>query len=201
MRQRIVLAVIALAVIALQTAVVVGAQNTPVPRPFPGTAPAAPAGQAPRPADPSAQTPPPPTVPAPAAAAGRSPASPAGQPPSASGLPADVPVYPAADFLDSYDAGRGQRYYLFGTNQPYADIVAFYRNTLRSGGREVMRAPAVQQFDLGKYDEDRMAYPPSVVVKDYTWNGSEGYLFAAGTTAKRYRTVIQIVPPAPAAAR
>jgi hypothetical protein len=39
-----------------------------------------------------------------------------------------------------------------------------------------------------------MAYPPSVVVKDYTWNGGTGYLAVSGTTEKRYRTIIQIVP-------
>ncbi len=41
-----------------------------------------------------------------------------------------------------------------------------------------------------------MAYPPSVVVKDYTWNGSAGYLAVKGTTSKRYKTIIQVVPPA-----
>ena len=39
-----------------------------------------------------------------------------------------------------------------------------------------MKLPAMQQFDLGRFDEDAMAYPPSVVVKDYTWNNSPGYL-------------------------
>jgi hypothetical protein len=30
-------------------------------------------------------------------------------------------------------------------------------------------------------------------VKDHTWNNSPGYLHVAGTTEKRYRTVIQVV--------
>src|SRR5262245_10143990 len=34
-----------------------------------------------------------------------------------------MPIYPSAEFLSSYDAGRGQRYYLFGTNTPFAQIV------------------------------------------------------------------------------
>ena len=38
-----------------------------------------------------------------------------------------------------------------------------------------------------------MAYPPSVVVKNYSTGA--GYLFVKGTTQKRYRVVIQIVPP------
>ena len=52
----------------------------------------------------------------------------------------------------------------------------------------------MQQFDLGRFDDDTMAFPPSVVVKDYTWNNSPGYLHVAGTTEKRYQTIIQIVP-------
>ena len=35
-----------------------------------------------------------------------------------------VPIYPGAQFIASYDAGRGQRYYLFGTNASFAEIVA-----------------------------------------------------------------------------
>ena len=52
----------------------------------------------------------------------------------------------------------------------------------------------MHQFDLGRYDERVMAFAPSVVVKDYAWNGSEGYLHVSGTTDKRYRTIIQIIP-------
>jgi hypothetical protein len=44
-----------------------------------------------------------------------------------------------------------------------------------------------------------MAFPPSVVVKDYTWNGGQGFLAVSGTTERRYRTIIQIVPPTTAA--
>jgi hypothetical protein len=110
--------------------------------------------------------------------------------------PADLPVYPAAEFLGSYDAGHGQRYYLYGTNAAYDTIVQYYRNTLRTGGREIFKQPLTRQFDLGRFDDDRMSFPPSVVVKDYTWNGSDGYLHVSGTTETRYKTVIQIVPPA-----
>src|SRR5262245_59999676 len=62
------------------------------------------------------------------------PQSPQGQPPKpAAPAPADpsapaaatvwFPVYPASQFLASYDAGRGQRYYLYGTTAPFADVV------------------------------------------------------------------------------
>ena len=105
-------------------------------------------------------------------------------------------MYPSADFLEAFDAGSGQTYCLFGTNAPYLDIVAFYRSVLKSGGRELYKAPAMQQFDLGRYQEDTMAYPPSVVVKDYGWNDSEGYLFVSGAKEMRYKTIIQVVPTA-----
>ena len=88
----------------------------------------------------------------------------------------------------------GQRYYIYGSNASYADVVTYYRNLLKNGGRELYKTPPMQQWDLGRFQEDAMAYPPSVVVKDYTWNGSAGYLQISGTTEKRYKTIIQIVP-------
>lgn len=114
--------------------------------------------------------------------------------PAAADVPSGLPIFPTAEFIDAFDAGRGQRYYLYGTNTPYADIVTYYRNLLKTGGRELYRTPPMQQFDLGRFQEDAMAYPPSVVIKDYTWNNSSGYLAISGTTERRFRTVIQIVP-------
>jgi hypothetical protein len=106
-----------------------------------------------------------------------------------------LPVYPASTFLETMDAGKGQQYYLYGTDTPFEDIVTYYKNTLRNGGRQIFQAPQIHQFELGRFDEDAMAFPPSVVVKDYTWNGAQGYLYVAGTTSTRYKTVIQIVRP------
>jgi hypothetical protein len=155
----------------------------PVPRPFPGTTQPAATHAAP---------------PAPPAAAPATPDQQAANP-VPPGTPADVmrvPIFPAAEYLDSFDAGRGQRYYLFGVNSPYATIVAYYRKAIGNGGRELFRTPAMQQFDLGRFQEETMAYPPSVVVKDYAWGELPGFLFVKGTTEKRYQTIIQIVPPA-----
>ena len=70
---------------------------------------------------------------------------------------------------------------------------------MKNGGRTIFEAPAMQQWDLGKFQEQTMSYPPSIVVKDYSWNGSEGYLFVDGAKEKRFKTVIQIVPAAPGA--
>jgi hypothetical protein len=112
-------------------------------------------------------------------------------------LPGVPPIYPTAEYLDSIDAGSGQRYYLYGTDAPFSDIVAYYRTVTRNGGREIYRTPALHQFELGRFDEDGMAYPPSVVVKDYGSGTARGYLHVHGTTEKRFRTIIQIVPPGP----
>lgn len=113
---------------------------------------------------------------------------------SADGSPTAMPVYPAAQFLEVIDAGKGQQFHLYGTDAAFADIVAYYKATLKNSGRVLVQAPPMHQFDLGKYQEETMAYPPSVVIKDYTWNGSEGYLHVSGATSKRYKTIIQIVP-------
>ena len=108
--------------------------------------------------------------------------------------PIAAPLYPAAQFLEVIDAGKGQQFHLYGTDAGFADIVAYYKTTLKNSGRVLFQAPAMHQFDLGRYQEETMAYPPSVVIKDYTWNGSEGYLHVSGATSKRYKTIIQIVP-------
>jgi len=108
---------------------------------------------------------------------------------------AELPVYPAAEFLETFDAGKGQKYLLYGTNTPFDEIVTYYKNTLRDGGREIFKDPPMHQFELGRFQSQTMVYPPSVVVKDYAWNGSSGYLHVVGTTGVRYKTIIQIVPP------
>ena len=58
--------------------------------------------------------------------------------------------------------------------------------------------PGVHQFDIGKYKEESMAFPPSVTVKDYTWGGSAGYLNPRrGVQPARFKTIIQVVPNPP----
>ncbi|MGE3844360.1 MAG: hypothetical protein AB7I50_22580 [Vicinamibacterales bacterium] len=114
-----------------------------------------------------------------------------------------VPIYPSAQFIGSFDAGHSQRYYLFGVNLPYADVVNYYRTTLKNRGDVVFDEPPVHMFETGRFRENTMAFPPSVVVKDYTWGGLAGYLAALpGGKSQRYPTIIQIVPvAAPPAAR
>lgn len=124
---------------------------------------------------------------------------PPGQPVPGEPTEADLglPVYPGASFVASFDAGFGQRYYLFGTNAPYADIVNYYKIVLRKGGDQVFDQPPMHMFEMGRFREETMAFPPGVTVKDYTWNGSEGYLAVQGATGTRYRTIIQVVPVPP----
>ena len=107
-------------------------------------------------------------------------------------------VYPGAEFLASYDAGRGQRYYLFGTNASFVEIVNYYKTVLKQKGELVYDEPPIHEFDIGRFREETMAFPPSVTVKDYTWGGSAGYLNPKrGAQPQRFKTIIQVVPVVP----
>lgn len=158
--------------------------QTPTPRPFPGGTP-------------STSTPPPPpkTTSAPEPTPVQGPATAAPQAGAASAAALGAPVYPGATPLEVIDVAQGQRLYLFGTNASYTEIVAYYKNVLKAGGRELFKTPPMQQFDTGKFDDSTMTFQPGVVVKDYTWNNQAGYLFVNGTKEERFKTIIQIVPP------
>lgn len=139
--------------------------------------------------------------PAPVAPAAQAPAivsvAPANdQPPTEAQM--GVPVLPNAQYLGSYDAGgAGQRFYLFGTVQRFADVVAYYRTVLRAKGDVVFEFPPTHMFEVGKFKDDQVAFPPGVTVKDYTFGGSPGLANPRpGATPVAYPTVIQIVPPA-----
>ena len=106
-----------------------------------------------------------------------------------------VAIFPTAVFLGSFNAGQGQRYYLFGSTASFGDLVTYYRGVLKDRGELVFDAPAVHMFDTGRFREESMAFPPSVTVKDYTWGGSGGYLNPIrGAQPARFPTIIQIVP-------
>lgn len=107
-----------------------------------------------------------------------------------------VQLLPGAQFITSYDAGRGQRFYLFGTVQPFVAAVTYYRTLLKQRGELVFEAPATHQFDIGRFREETMAFPPSVTVKDYQSEISQGYPNPKpGAEPARFPTIIQIVPP------
>jgi hypothetical protein len=169
---------------------------------FLGTALAAPAvGQTPQPfpRPGTAQPQPPPATAAPSpnpAPPVQLLAQPSAAPDAPSAATLGMPIYPAAEFLGSYDAGRGQRYYIFGTAAAFTDIVAFYRTQLDERGDLVFKEPPTHMFDVGRFREDTMAFPPGVTVKDWTSGGSQGYPHPKpGAQPARFPTIIMIVPP------
>lgn len=130
------------------------------------------------------------------------PAQPVAPPAQAGSEPAEgslgLPVYPTAQFITSYDAGKGQRYYLYGTTATFAEMVQYYRTMLKQRGELVFEQPPVHQFDVARFREETMAFPPGVTIKDYTWGGLGGYLNPKrGAQPARFPTVIQIVPAPP----
>lgn len=149
----------------------------------------------------SAQPPAPRPFPQPSQPRPGAPATPgtATAPPQSEAAPNEAmlgaPLYPAAQFLGSYDAGRGQRFYLFGVTVSFTDLVTYYRTTLRTRGDVLFETPPTHQFELDRFREETMAFPPSVTIKDYTWGGSPGYPNPQpnGQPA-RFPTIIQIVP-------
>jgi hypothetical protein len=166
--------------------------QTPQPFPRPGTQPP-PAQQPPqpqpttKPAQPAPQqpTPPPQTTPA---------AKPA---PNAAPTEAmlGAPIYPNAQFLTSYDAGRGQRFYLFGVLSSFSEMVQFYRSALKQRGELLFESPATHTFEISRFRDEAMAFPPSVTIKDYSAGGSPGYPNpVVGGQTTHFPTIIQIVP-------
>ena len=191
---------VALAAVLLSSSVF---GQTPQPFPRPGEQP-----RPQRPAEPpvntGSQSPPPASKPIAPPPAAQAPAaqSPVAQTPKDPNAPAAAvvwfPVYPTAQFLASYDAGRNQRYYIYGTTTPFAEIVNYYRTQLDERGDLVFREPPTHMFEVGRFREETMAFPPGVTVKDWTWGGSQGYPNPKlGAQPQRFPTIIMIVPPQP----
>ena len=111
-----------------------------------------------------------------------------------------APLFPGAVYLGSYDAGRGQRFHLFGIASSFAEALTFYRGALKDKGDVVFETPPTYVFETGRFRQETMAFPPSVTVKDYTAGGSAGYPNPRrGGTPERFPVVLQIVPaPQPA---
>ena len=156
--------------LALAAALAQG-QPPPVPQPFPRPGP---------PRAPQPETPPPGA-------------------PKAEAAPTEemlgLPIYPGAQFIASYDAGRGQRYYIFGSAASFVELVAYYRTYLKQKGELVYEVPATHEFDVGKYREETMAFPPGVTIKDYKSDVSQGYPNPKpGAQPARFPTLIQFVP-------
>ena len=164
--------------------------QTPQPFPRPGS-----------PASQPARTPPAPPPPAPTAAAPAQPRPADQNAPTATTL--GVAIYPTAQFLGSYDAGRGQTYHLFGTTASYMDIVGYYQTQTGERGELVIKDPPTHQFHNGpfvRFNWDTMVFPPGVTVKDWTAGGTQGYPNPKpGAQPARFPTIIMIVTPPPLA--
>jgi hypothetical protein len=173
--------------VAIGAQIAVSAQ-TPQPFPRPGS-------QTQKPAQP----PPAPSTVAPPTAKPTQPAVPAAAVAPKPGEPTEAtlgaPIYPSAVFLTSYDAGRGQRFYIYGVNAPYAEMVNYYRTVLKNRGDELFEAPPTHFFETARFRDETMAFPPSVTVKDYTYGGAPGYPSGRAGKTERFPTVIQIAAP------
>jgi hypothetical protein len=155
---------------------------------------------------PPAQTPPPKPAPMPLPRSASPTPTPASDASKAAAGPLDlgsvdprlagISGYPGAEFLASYDAGSNQKLFVFGTNETYEAVLSFYKTQFKKSGDEVSRQPRIQQFELGAFTSNTMSQRPSVIVKDYTQPDPAGYLHVAGTTERRFKTLIQIIPVA-----
>ena len=102
-------------------------------------------------------------------------------------------------FLASYDAGRGQRYYLFGTNAGFLEIVNYYRTALKQKGElvyEEPRRPPVRHRQVQGRDDGVPAERDGEglhVGRLRRLPQSE-----ARRQPARFKTIIQIVPVPPA---
>ena len=182
--------------LAIAAVVLLGTAAAQTPQPFPRGTPPAPAPAPPASSRP-VQPPPAPAPPAPAppAAAPVDPAT-----PSEASL--GFPIYPGAQFIASYDAGRAQRYYIFGSTATFADLVTYYRTMLKDKGDLVFQDPPTHMFEVGKFNNDTMSFPPGVTIKDFTSGGSPGYANPKpGAQPARFASVIMIVPVPPGTPR
>src|SRR5262245_45479416 len=150
--------------VAIAAAVLLGTAAAQTPQPFPRGTPPAPAPAPPATSRPT-QAPPAPapttSAPAPPAAAPVDPAT-----PSEASL--GFPIYPGAQFIASYDAGRAQRYYIFGSTTGFTELVTYYRTVLKDKGNLVLQDPTTHMFEMGKFKTDKIAIPQGVTVKDIT---------------------------------
>ena len=185
--------------VALLLVAALAQQKPPVPQPFPRpaeTQPAKPA-ETPAPPPPTATAPRPPATskpePATVKPATVTPTTACEATPTAAML--GVPIYPGAQFITCYDAGRGQKFYLFGSTASFTDLVTYYKTQLKKSGDLVFDAPATHEFEVGRFREETMAFPPGVTIKEYKSAISEGYPNPKlGGQPARFPNVIQIVP-------
>jgi len=116
--------------------------------PAPAQAPATPREAGTKPSPPAAV---PASMPRPAAVDG---------PPTA--CQQGAPVMSGAQYLESYDAGMGQSFCLYGSAQTFTEVVLYYRTVLKDRGELVFDVPATHMFEVGRFKESEVAFPPGV---------------------------------------
>ena len=78
---------------------------------------------------------------------------------------------------------------------PFVDLVVYYRTVLKQKGDLIFDAPATHLFEVGRFREETMAFPPGVTIKDFQSQVSQGYPNPTpGGQPPRFPTIIQIVP-------
>ena len=105
---------------------------------------------------------------------------------------------PNAVFLTSYDAGRGQRYYLYGATGSFVELVAYYRTLLKNKGTQVFDQPLDPHLRSRPLQRDH----DGVSAERDDQGLQRGYCRRrrrlpepeAGAKPERFATVIQIVP-------
>ena len=106
-----------------------------------------------------------------------------------------MPVFPSAEFIASYDAGRGQRYYLFGTNNPFAQIVEYYKTVLKQRGELVYDEPPGPHVRGRPVPRGDDGVPAGGHGEGLRVGRTLGYLNPKrGAEPARFKTIIQIVP-------
>ena len=84
----------------------------------------------------------------------------------------------------------------------FAELVTYYRTVLKDKGDLVFQDPPTHMFEVGKFNNDTMAFPPGVTIKDFASGGSQGYANPKpGAQPARFPSLIMIVPAPPGAAR
>ena len=109
-----------------------------------------------------------------------------------------LPTY--REFYDKRYFGSGQslagEITVAGSTVPFGEMVTYYKNVTKDKGTLVFEVPPTHVFEIAKFREETMAFPPTVTIKDYTFSGSAGYPNPkAGAQPERFPTLIQIVPP------
>ena len=78
-----------------------------------------------------------------------------------------VPIYPARSSSRRTTRAAASATTCSASAAPFTDLVAYYRTVLKQKGELIFDAPATHEFDVGRFREETMAFPPGVTIKDF----------------------------------